>query len=150
MGDVTDGIIAPGEWNVRCHATSKRSGEGCRNWAVKGALVCRMHGVGGHVEEDEVEGLHPQDPRKARAARVNELRDKLAQLGDEAVAAVQRVMHDPEAKPSEVLKAAELVLDRFVPKKAEVEVHDTEVRDLDEEIAEAITEQGRHDAAEAS
>ncbi|WP_298855750.1 hypothetical protein [uncultured Ruegeria sp.] len=31
----------------RCTATSKRSGLPCKNPAVKGWSVCRMHGVGG-------------------------------------------------------------------------------------------------------
>src|ERR671933_172565 len=30
--------------SVRCTATSKRSGTRCRNWAVRGRSVCRMHG----------------------------------------------------------------------------------------------------------
>ena len=30
--------------SVRCTATSKRSGTQCRNWAVRGRSVCRMHG----------------------------------------------------------------------------------------------------------
>lgn len=30
----------------RCQATSKRSGEQCGKWAIKGLTVCRMHGGG--------------------------------------------------------------------------------------------------------
>ncbi len=30
---------------MRCHAKSKRSGEQCKSWAVKGKKVCRMHGA---------------------------------------------------------------------------------------------------------
>ena len=31
----------------RCRAKSKRSGEQCKNYAIKGVGVCRMHGAGG-------------------------------------------------------------------------------------------------------
>lgn len=30
---------------MRCHAKSKRSGEQCKSWAVRGKKVCRMHGA---------------------------------------------------------------------------------------------------------
>lgn len=39
-----DSVTIPGGHNPRCQATSKRSGEQCRNRAVNGAEVCRMHG----------------------------------------------------------------------------------------------------------
>lgn len=31
----------------RCSAKSKRSGDRCKNFAIKGVRVCRMHGAGG-------------------------------------------------------------------------------------------------------
>ena len=31
----------------RCKAKSKRSGEQCKNYAVRGCTVCRMHGARG-------------------------------------------------------------------------------------------------------
>jgi len=31
----------------RCKAKSKRSGERCKNYAVRGCKVCRMHGARG-------------------------------------------------------------------------------------------------------
>lgn len=39
-----DSVTVPGGRNSQCQATSKRSGERCRNRAVNGAEVCRMHG----------------------------------------------------------------------------------------------------------
>ncbi len=30
---------------MRCSAKSKRSGEQCKSWAVRGKKVCRMHGA---------------------------------------------------------------------------------------------------------
>lgn len=37
----------------RCKAKSKRSGERCKNFAVKGCKVCRMHGAKGGPKTDE-------------------------------------------------------------------------------------------------
>jgi hypothetical protein len=31
---------------VRCKATSKQTGQQCKNWAIKGGEVCRNHGGG--------------------------------------------------------------------------------------------------------
>lgn len=37
----------------RCKAKSKRSGERCKNYAVRGYSVCRMHGARGGPKTDE-------------------------------------------------------------------------------------------------
>lgn len=37
----------------RCRAKSKRSQERCRNYAVGGYAVCRMHGAGGGPKTPE-------------------------------------------------------------------------------------------------
>jgi hypothetical protein len=36
----------------RCSARSKRSGERCKNYAVRGFSVCRMHGARGGPRTD--------------------------------------------------------------------------------------------------
>jgi hypothetical protein len=136
-------------WKVKCHGSVKlrdedgeylRDAEGnvltrpCSNWAVQFTMVCQAHGAGGTVANN---------PTKARAKQAREeLRDKLKQLGDDAVAAVRSVMNDPEAKSADVLKAAEMVLSRFVPTKSEVDsnVHVSDARDLDAEIMEELGE----------
>jgi hypothetical protein len=33
----------------KCSAMSKRSQSPCRNWAIRGASICRMHGANRHV-----------------------------------------------------------------------------------------------------
>lgn len=37
----------------RCKAKSKKSGERCKNYAVRGSSVCRMHGAGGGPKTEE-------------------------------------------------------------------------------------------------
>lgn len=38
---------------MQCHAKSKRSGKQCKNWAVKGKKVCRMHGARAGIKTAE-------------------------------------------------------------------------------------------------
>jgi hypothetical protein len=127
----------PQPLKIQCRATSKRSGERCRRWAVNGALVCAMHGAGGASRG------HPSPAAVKAAQRLEdaetELKQKLRSLGDEAVAAIRSVLDDPNAKAQDKIRAAETVLNRFVPSKAETKVsHDVdEVRSLDAEILEA-------------
>ena len=47
----------------RCSAKSKRSGKQCKNYAVKGFNVCRMHGARGGAKT-------PQGKTKSRMARL--------------------------------------------------------------------------------
>jgi len=48
----------------RCKARSKRSQEQCKNYAVKGYLVCRMHGACGGPKTKEGLSACKEAPRK--------------------------------------------------------------------------------------
>lgn len=48
----------------RCKARSKRSGEQCKNFAIKGWGVCRMHGAGGGPKTDKGLTVCKQAPFK--------------------------------------------------------------------------------------
>lgn len=132
MGDVVGG-----PWKVKCAGRSKRTGEPCQNWAVRGGKVCSTHGQGG--------GNKPSlDERTATAAavrldRLAQARDRMESLVDRAVDAVVNVMENDEARPADRMKAAEMILDRSLSRKLEVEAHD-ELRDLDDEIATELGE----------
>jgi hypothetical protein len=39
--------------HLRCHAKSRRSGNQCKSWAVKGKKVCRMHGAFAGIKTKE-------------------------------------------------------------------------------------------------
>lgn len=68
--------------------------------------------------------------------------EPLRDLLPDAVAAVQQILRDMDAKPADRLKAAESVLDRFVARKVHAEIEDNrEERDLDAEIAPLLGEQ---------
>ena len=123
---------------IKCRATARTTGNRCERWAVKGALVCRLHGAGGDPDDPKARGAHKAKERIQDAEA--ELRAKLFEMHQAALDAVQSVLEDPNAKPADRLKAADAVLNRFVAQKAEtkVKVDSTEERDLDEEIAAAL------------
>lgn len=123
---------------IQCKAKSKRSGERCRRWAVNGALVCAMHGAGGRNKPQPSSGALGAEVRLADADA--QLRARLWELREKAIEAVEGVLDDDMAKPEAKLRAADTVLDRFVPKKTETKmtVTQTDAADLDEEIMEII------------
>lgn len=65
----------PKELQTRCSARRK-SGSECKNWAIRGGAVCRMHGGGA-----------PQVKRKAA--------QRIAEAADDAAALLVRFMEDP-------------------------------------------------------
>lgn len=48
----------------RCKAKSKRSGIQCKNYAIKGSTVCRMHGARGGPKTKEGYLVCKKAPRK--------------------------------------------------------------------------------------
>lgn len=65
----------------RCTANSKRTGEPCRNPAVRGWSVCRMHGARGGAQPGTA---HPNYRHGGRTVEATELRRFLAELTREA------------------------------------------------------------------
>ena len=61
----------------RCTAKSKRSGQACRNPAVRGWNVCRMHGAGGGQPAGEA---HPLWKHGLRSKAYTELRKAICEL----------------------------------------------------------------------
>jgi len=51
---------------LRCKATSKQTGEQCRNWAKPGYQVCRFHGAGGRPD------VMPKKPPTAKVSKGNQ------------------------------------------------------------------------------
>jgi len=51
---------------LRCKATSKQTGEQCRNWAKPGYPVCRFHGAGGRPD------VMPKKPQTAKVPKGNQ------------------------------------------------------------------------------
>lgn len=125
----------------RCLARNKQ-GIRCGNQVVPGSHVCRFHGSGGRPEhEDDLTRADGRDnaATRARTDRIEAIRLHLELTASSAVMAVQSVLEDELAKPSDRLKAAEIVLDRTVGRHVQLEKEDVEERDLDQEIF-ALTE----------
>lgn len=62
----------PFQNSLRCHATSKRTGQQCQAPAVKGWKVCRHHGAGGGAPQGERNGnyRHGQFTKEAKRQRL--------------------------------------------------------------------------------
>lgn len=134
MGDVVGLDGQP--WNERCTATAASTGQRCQTKAAVGMTVCWRHGAGRAAE------LHPdapKSPRQIAMERVERVKARLQEAGDQAVQTVMAVLQDEEAKPADRLKAAELVLGRVVGAKVEVAHEDEEHRDIDAKL-EAVIE----------
>lgn len=84
---------------VRCTATSRRTGVLCQSKAVLGGNVCRHHG-----------GAAPQTMAKAR--------ERMGQLVAPAIAELQQILTKSDTSDSDRLRAITLLLDRtgFGPK----------------------------------
>lgn len=65
----------------RCTATSKRSGFPCKNPAVRGWRVCRMHGAGGGQPAGSA---HPNYDHGLRTKQMETIRRLASLLGKEA------------------------------------------------------------------
>ena len=65
----------------RCTAKSKRTGQPCRNPAVRGWTVCRMHGAGGGARSGPA---NPNWRHGGRSGETVELRKLANMLGREA------------------------------------------------------------------
>lgn len=123
---------------IKCRATSKRTGLPCGNWARVGALVCKFHGAGGDSSNPEHSGAYKAGQRIQSAE--DELKSKLFAMHQDALDAVEAVLRSDTAKDADRLRAADTILNRFVPQKAETKVttDDSEERDLDAEIAAVV------------
>ena len=115
----------------RCIAQSKSTGKPCRAYAVVGHTVCWKHG-----------GAAPQVQAKAKE-RQDEIQVsalvQLEQLLPKAIAAMERVLDDEDARPADAIAAANGIIDRFVPKKLHVEEDGgQEEREMDAEIDEIM------------
>lgn len=146
-GDVQMGEVKMGPWRVRCTATSKGTGTQCKLWATRGMHVCRIHGGGGAVKHpDEPHAEH--HPATTAAQRIEAVKERLTELGDQALATVSEVLigkividgvEVPTAEAKDRLKAAEMVLDRMVGRKIETATDPEEHKEMDAKI-EAVME----------
>jgi hypothetical protein len=77
-------------WKVRCKATN-RWGEPCKNWAMKGAVVCNKHG-----------GMAPQVKRRAQ--------ERIMMAQDDAASLLVRFLSDDGVPYAERRRCAQFLL----------------------------------------
>ena len=72
----------------RCGARSKRSGLPCRSPAVRGKMVCRMHGAGGGSKSGRAHPNYRHGERSREASEMRGLASFLAREGRDAASAL--------------------------------------------------------------
>jgi hypothetical protein len=109
----------------QCIARSKNSGEQCKNFAIRGMQVCRLHGG--------------SSPTAKHAAKV-----RLLAMCEPAFGVLEDCMADPDAEWDVKVKAALAVLDRagFGPKATLTHKHKQD-EDLDAKTEDQLVERGR-------
>jgi hypothetical protein len=120
----------------RCKAKCKRTGEPCKNWALPGKTVCRMHGASGGP------------PRGSQNARRHGLFAAIVQTpeGRAAYQDARRVASTDLAKDSAALLVAKITEAYAVPGKAPKVVDEIDAllmakvvaQELDYDVASAI------------
>lgn len=85
------------EWKVHCKATRK-NGELCKKWAIRGGAVCEMHG-----------GSTPQ-VKQAAERRIEEARASVINLLPEATVRLRELLRSPNANVA--IRAVAQVFDR--------------------------------------
>lgn len=68
---MADSNVNPMHASPRCTATSKRSGKPCRNPAVNGWYVCRMHGARGGAPTGSRHGRYKTGQHTQQAKAMN-------------------------------------------------------------------------------
>jgi len=102
----------------RCKATSKRTGEQCKNGAVRGFSVCRFHGAGskdkpggrpikhGRYSKFLPERLGPKYAEALADPQLLELRDEVGLIGTRIGELVERIDSGESAQRWKALQAA--------------------------------------------
>lgn len=132
--DTHDGILTLVTNNrsprVKCNSTT-RAGKPCTNWAVRGATKCQVHGRGTSVEIIT----------HARLQLTRDLIvDRLQKLAEPALARLHAIITSDDARTQDQLRAIEIVMDRVVGRKLDVDTNAGDELDLDAEIAAALGE----------
>jgi hypothetical protein len=118
----------------KCNQLTK-SGRPCTRWAITGSMVCNVHG--GQLPVVQAAA------RKRRLLANEEIMDRLRELVDPALKALEEIILDETGsiKPETRMKAADTIFARFAPVRVDskVEISTDELR-LDEEIDEVLGE----------
>ena len=77
---MTDNLMQSAHDAPRCKAKSKRSGKTCGAPAVRGCLVCRLHGARGGAPTGERNGNYRQGTRTKQAVQSVRLVNLLSRL----------------------------------------------------------------------
>lgn len=117
----------------QCEGTTK-AGSRCRFNAQQDSLWCGMHKPAGEAQKDK------EAKKMTMAEQLKAAEQQIMDLVPVAMQALVDVLTGEDTKPADRIKAAQMVIDRSVAQRIQVETMTTDVRDLDDEIEEALEE----------
>lgn len=93
-----------------------------------------------HLPRADKEPVNEGAPEPTLAEKLAAVKDQVIAAAPAAMQALLDIMNDPLTKSQDRLKAIQMVLDRTVALKIEAEVANSDVRDIDSEIEDALAE----------
>lgn len=123
-------LVSMPQIRKRCGEPTAKGTE-CTRYAVAGQEKCFQHG--GVAKATQLTGMSDDIRFNLELAK-----NRVAQLAPLALQTVMEILQDPDAKTSDRLKAAGIILDRTVSQKIEVQDTSSDERDIDAEIEEAL------------
>lgn len=117
-------------------------GTRCRFNAKPGIDVCGHHEkkLAQPVDPEELDDSEDAFNKLSLSDKIKAAEQQVMDLVPVAMQTVMEILANPDEKAADRLKAAQLVLDRGVAQKIQAEVSQTDERDLDDEIEDALAE----------
>ncbi len=129
----------PNRERKQCHGETTR-GDRCSFNAQLGSDFCKIHERVVMREQQPETEAERITRGLTLAEKLEAAKQQMIGLADVAMRTVQEILESPTAKEADRLKAAQMVLDRAVAQRIEVEQASSDVRDLDAEIEDALAE----------
>lgn len=135
MGDL---VSLPGA-RKRCSGIAESTGSQCQITAQPDSDYCWRHNPSKVSAEKRVMA-NGELLNRTLGEKIKDAEQQIMDLVPVAMQTVMEILGNPDEKAADRLKAAQLVLDRGVAQKIQAEVSQTDERDLDAEIEDALEE----------
>lgn len=118
----------------QCEGTTK-AGRRCSFNAPEGMRHCKLHS-----SDEEPVAVEEHVKKMSMAEQLKAAEQQIMDLVPIAMQALVDVLTGEDTKPADRIKAAQMVIDRSVAQRIQVENVTSDTRDLDVEIEEALAE----------
>lgn len=117
----------------QCKEIAERTGEQCLIRAQEGSEYCWRH------NPDRTRKV-VEPSKMSMAEQLKAAEQQIMDLVPIAMQALVDVLTGEDTKPADRIKAAQMVIDRSVAQRIQVETVNSDTRDLDSEIEDALAE----------